>query len=227
MRNKDKNMPKIENLENFMTKNVISVRPDMPLTLAVEQIINKNFNGVPVVNGNNKVVGILTELELMVKGSSIHLPTLLKLLGNFEVYGKDKKFINSDLKKIVTLKVKDLMNKNPIVLKNTDHINDAVNAFCKYKDANPIPVVDEKKRLVGIISRYDIVKFFRQSSSSPLEFKNHRRVDHKINIFLKNFERNFLFVSKLRTHYWFIFSLIFAFFGFAVAFLMIIQISGE
>ena len=77
-----------------MTKNVVSVTPETSLMEAANVLYKGGFNGAPVVDGKNRLIGILTEYDLIQKGTSFHIPTFLKLIKEFNVYRKDKQFIN-------------------------------------------------------------------------------------------------------------------------------------
>ena len=208
-----------------MTKEVISVRRETPFLEAVDLMLKNNFNGLPVVAKDNKLVGMLSEYDLTLKGSSIHLPTFLKLLQKFDIYSKDKKFLETDVKKILAMKVKDVMNPSPFSMSENSTLTQAVKIFSEYGDLNPIPIVDKKKRLVGILARYDIIKLFGSSSAVHKNQKNKRLMDKNVNRFLSDFEKNFLFVSRFRVSHWFLISVIFILIGFAIAFLLIIKIN--
>lgn len=208
-----------------MTKEVISVRRETPFLEAVDLMLKNNFNGLPVVAKGNRLVGMLNEYDLTLKGSSIHLPTFLKLLQKFDIYSKDKKFLETDVRKILAMRVQDVMNPSPFSLGENATLTQAVKVFSEYSDLNPIPIVDKKKRLVGILARYDIIKLFGSSPAVHKNQKNSRMMDRNVNKFLSDFERNFLFVSRFRASHWFLISVIFVLIGFAIAFLLIIRIN--
>ncbi|OGI27949.1 MAG: hypothetical protein A2359_00225 [Candidatus Moranbacteria bacterium RIFOXYB1_FULL_43_19] len=220
-----KKMAKSVSVSQLMTKEVISVRRETPFLEAVDLMLKNNFNGLPVVAKDNKLVGMLSEYDLTLKGSSIHLPTFLKLLQKFDIYSKDKKFLETDVKKILAMKVKDVMNPSPFSMSENSTLTQAVKIFSEYGDLNPIPIVDKKKRLVGILARYDIIKLFGSSSAVHKNQKNKRLMDKNVNRFLSDFEKNFLFVSRFRVSHWFLISVIFILIGFAIAFLLIIKIN--
>ena len=77
-------------VQSIMTRDVVSVKPDTPLQEAAEVLARHGFNGMPVVDEENKLVGIITEYDLVAKGSAIHLPTFQLILQNIKVYNKDK-----------------------------------------------------------------------------------------------------------------------------------------
>jgi CBS domain-containing protein len=214
-------------IKKLMTKNVITVSPDTPLTCAAEILIKKNFNGLPVVDSRGRLIGMLTEYDLMIRGSSIHLPTFLKLLDDFDIYRKDKKFLSDNVKKILAMKVRDAMEDKPLTLNASAAIDDALAIFSKYHEVNPLPIVDNNQKLVGIISRYDIVKLFSSPGAAIAKRMTKRELDENINIFLSTFEKRFIFVSKLRTNYWLLLSVLFSIIGFIIAFALILRINAH
>lgn len=214
----------IPTIKDLMTKEVVSVRPDTPLIKAVDIIIQKDFSGLPVINKGNKLIGIVTDYDLVLKGTSIHLPTFLTLLKEFQIYKKDATLIKTDIKKILDMKVGDIMNKDPLTLFDDSSINDAINAFGQHHRVNPIPIIDRDHKLVGIISRLDMLKLYGAPSVNFERHSSQRDIDQNINRFLSDFEKKFLWVSKTRTHYWLIFSLLFAIIGFIIAFAIILRI---
>ena len=68
--------------KDIMTREVVSVHPDTSLLDAAKLIAEYNFDGVPVVDNENRLVGIVTEYDLINKTSAVHLPTLQVILKN-------------------------------------------------------------------------------------------------------------------------------------------------
>lgn len=151
----------VSTIKNIMTKNVVSVRPEMLLSEAAKIIADRGFDGVPVVDDEGKLVGILTEYDLISKGSAIHLPTFQFILQNLEVFKKDKEHFQKDVADIANLKVKDVMNTDPLTLPEETSFEEAVGAFCDHHRVNPIPIIDAERKVVGVLSRYDILKPLR------------------------------------------------------------------
>src|SRR3989338_318248 len=93
-------------VQDIMEKNVVSVRPDTPLSEAAAVLAKHGFDGVPVMDEQNTLCGILTEYDLISKGSAIHLPTFQKILENMPVFSKDKKKFQSDVAEAGNMKVR-------------------------------------------------------------------------------------------------------------------------
>ena len=127
-------MPEQDSVKSLMNSRVISVLPDTPIIVAIDILLTNNFNGVPVVDKAGVIVGILTKYDIIINRSSVRDDT----------------------------KVKDLMNNDPLVLVENMTVDDAVKAFSEHHKVDPIPVVDMTRRVIGVISRYDMVKMFRE-----------------------------------------------------------------
>ena len=145
-------------IQSIMTRKVVSVKPDTPLQEAAELLARHGFDGMPVVDEENKLVGILTEYDLISKGSAIHLPTFQKVIENLGIYHKDKSRFKKDFAELSSLQVKDVMNKEPLILSEDATYEEAVAAFRDHHRVNPIPIIDKDRGVVGVISRFDILK---------------------------------------------------------------------
>jgi CBS domain-containing protein len=208
-------------VESIMTKNPSAVSPDTSLVRAANILFSRHFNGLPVVDNQGILRGIFTDHDLLVKGSSIHLPTFLTLLEGLPVYKAQMEPLSMDIKKILAMEVKDVMNPDPLTLPPEATIEQALQAFSEHHRVNPIPVIDSEKRLVGILSRYDIIKFFGAPSVVPSDQTSERVMDENVNRFLSDFETRFLFVSRWQTQYWFFWSLFFVVLGFTIALIVL------
>lgn len=205
-------------IQDIMTKNVITVRPETPLLEAAHVISTRGFSGLPVVTEAGKLSGILTEYDLLTKGTAIHLPTFIKLLQEFQIYKNDKSLVSDDVKKIVTTTVGEVMNDDPFVLSTHASLEEALLAFSEHHRVNPIPIVDGNGILKGIVSRYDVIKFYSPfAPNSAVVMSNERNLDKKMDAFLHAFEKKFIFVSRFRSKYWLFFSLLFLVVGFFIA----------
>ena len=151
-------------IKDIMTKDVISVYPEVSLFDAHEIIARSHLDGVPVIDMEGHVVGILTEYDMLSKASVMHLPTLQKLAGQLQSF-VDKGGLSEYRKELEELKnitVSTIMNRDPIILSTTTPFETVVETFYKHHRVNPIPVIDEKGILVGVVSRYDVLKIFQK-----------------------------------------------------------------
>ena len=125
---------------------------------AIEKMAKNNVSGLIVVE-NEKVVGIISESDV-IKFLSSGFPEIKTpinvTLSILQVLESGIKIMN-EMKKIGKLKVKDLMNKRVFSVKPEDTVLEAARIMSK-KDVRRLPVIDENGKLVGVISRTDILK---------------------------------------------------------------------
>ncbi|MBU1118660.1 CBS domain-containing protein, partial [Patescibacteria group bacterium] len=125
----------------------------------VKEVAGKLFDnaltGMPVVSGD-EVIGIVTEGDVVMENANVHIPSYINILSSF-LYLEDPDAVEHDLKKVLALTAEDLMTEEVITVDPEDSVTDLATIF-KEKHINPIPVVDKNDKLVGIVSRSDIVK---------------------------------------------------------------------
>jgi CBS domain-containing protein len=145
-------------VKDVMSKNVITISPEESVGNAIDKMAKNNISGLIVVE-DEKVVGVISESDVL-KIFKSEFPEL-KLSSNislsiFSLIKSGIKIIR-EIKKIGKLKVKDLMSKKVFFVKPEDTILEAAGIMSK-KDVRRLPVIDESGKLVGIISRTDILR---------------------------------------------------------------------
>ncbi len=141
--------------KDIMEKNVISITSDTDLTKAVEILLKNHINGVPVVDTNEALVGILCQSDLIFQQKEIPVPPIFVLLDGIIPLSSSKK-LNNELKKIAATTVEQAMVKNPVSVHPETRISEIASLMVE-KHFHTIPVVDNSK-LVGIIGKEDILK---------------------------------------------------------------------
>jgi CBS domain-containing protein len=150
-------------INNIMSKKVITVTVNSPLSEIADLLFNNKITGVPVVDENKHVIGIVTEYDLLSRNEHIHIPTYIKLLRNLKTAG-NKKEITKKIQSVLSLKAEDIMTKPVVTIVPQTHISEVARIFTE-KHINPLPVVNIKGVLVGIISRADIIRLFRKGKN--------------------------------------------------------------
>jgi CBS domain-containing protein len=145
-------------IKDIMTKEVITVRAETPLVEVAKIMTEHRFNGLPVTDAEGILTGIITEYSLISSQSGIHLPTLQTVLAQLPVFSKDKSDFNDEVAAVSKLTARDVMNADPLTLPMTATYDEVVRAFQDHHGVNPIPVVDSMRKLVGVVSRYDVLK---------------------------------------------------------------------
>ncbi len=126
-----------------MTSPAVSVTPETPFQDALKLMRDKKFRRLPVVDATGKIVGIVSERDMLHAS-----PSPATSLSVWEV--------NYLLWK---LKVSDIMTHNVVTINQDVPVEDAANIMVSRKIGG-LPVVDDKGVVVGVITETDIFKAF-------------------------------------------------------------------
>ena len=142
-------------VKDIMVTKVKGMPPDISVKQALEQLSKNKISGLPVVNKDNKLVGMLTEKDII----NYILPGYLKKVGTF-VYADNPKAIRNKVRELLQERtVSDIMRKQ-VITKGPDTSLSEVARTMLTERVRRIPVVDSEGNVVGIIAREDVVKAF-------------------------------------------------------------------
>jgi CBS domain-containing protein len=142
--------------KDIMIKKVITVSSDTSIEELAGILTANNISGVPVVDKDNNVIGIITEKDILYKDSEPRFPPAVEFLGATIYMGGVRKY-NERLKKVLAANVAELMTKDVISVHEDDDIKKIVDLMLE-KNINRLPVFDSGHKLSGIIGRSDIVR---------------------------------------------------------------------
>ena len=143
--------------KDIMNRKVVSVSPGTPLSEAARLLEEHKFDGMPVVDDDNQLIGIVTEYDLISKGSAVHIPTMQFILQNLHAFPNDANQFRGDVAVVSSLTVGDVMNADPMTLSGDATFEEVVATFRDHYRVNPIPIIDKSRRVIGIISRFDLI----------------------------------------------------------------------
>ena len=140
---------------DIMTQDVVTVNKNQPIGDLSKIFIENNFNGVPVLDNTGKVVGVVTQGDLIEQNKNLHIPTVIALFDAVLFLESEKKF-EDDLKKLTGSKIEDIYHKNLITVSPDTDLNEIITLMAE-KDIHTIPVLDGEK-LIGIIGKRNIIR---------------------------------------------------------------------
>jgi CBS-domain-containing membrane protein len=122
---------------------------------AIELLAEREIGALPVVNSENRVIGIVSESDLVIseEEADLHLPAFFDLMGGTIFTGSVKGF-EKRLNKALATKVRDLMTEDPVVVR-TDDSAEMVARKIAESHHNHLPVVDSDGKLAGMVTRAD------------------------------------------------------------------------
>lgn len=142
-------------VKDIMMKPVISVKEDTTLQDLATIFVEKKISGVPVVDEQEHVVGIISEGDLLKQQTPLTSPMFFMLLDaaipvNFLHYKEHKN-------EILATRVGELMTKSVMTVRHDKEVSEAAKMMLNHK-INRLPVVDDEDKLIGIITRQDIIR---------------------------------------------------------------------
>lgn len=146
---------------DIMTREVITAYPEEKIEEVTRLMVDNKISGIPVVDQNEHILGVVTEKDLMIKASELKVPFYITLFDSIIFLENPLRF-NQDLKKYTASQVKDVMSTKVEVVEEDTPVNEIVKIM-QHKGINRVPVVRHKK-LVGIITRNDILKALVKSN---------------------------------------------------------------
>src|SRR6201996_2384158 len=139
----------------IMNADVPTVTADDEARTAIDLLAKTDMGAIAVVDEDRKVVGIVSESDLVLadEQSDLHLPHYLEIMGGIVFIGSMKGF-EKRLEKAFATEVSELMTADPIVV-HTYEAADRVAKKIADHHHNHLPVVDEDGRLAGMVTRAD------------------------------------------------------------------------
>lgn len=138
-----------------MTSEVITISPEADITEAVKILLDKGINGLPVIDGEGRLVGILCQSDLVRMQKSLPIPSLFTLLDGF-VPLSSSALLDAEVKRIAASKVSDAMSTK-VVTVAPDMTIDEIAALMVDKKFHTLPVMQDDK-LLGIVGKKDVLK---------------------------------------------------------------------
>jgi CBS domain-containing protein len=143
-------------VRDIMETNPHSVHPDTPVEEVVALMRDHELPGLPVVDGEGGVVGIITEADLVLPDDQgdLHLPHYINLFGG-TVFLESLSRFEGRLRKAFASTAADMMTKDPDTVSPDTDVREAARLVHE-SGHNRLPVVEDG-RLVGVVTRLDLL----------------------------------------------------------------------
>lgn len=145
--------------EDIMSREVITVNENASVRELASLFISHDISGAPVVDTAGKVIGVVTENDLIFQNKKVHLPTAVAILDAFLFLERPEK-MEKELKKIAGAKVGDICSRNLISVGPEAELEELATLMAE-KKIHTLPVM-EGEQLVGVIGKSDIIRLIAQ-----------------------------------------------------------------
>jgi len=137
-------------VSEVMRREVATVHPDSPITEVVELLLDKDFTAVPVVDDQGKVVGMVSDNDLLTRGG-MNVTISLKRATDLDYVRELHKSLENPNHKVSEVMTRDVATVTP------DAVLGRAARLMVEKHLKRLPVVDSDGKLVGILGRLDIL----------------------------------------------------------------------
>jgi CBS domain-containing protein len=143
-------------VQEFMTPNPITAKASDSIEAVIKLIEEHRIRGLPVVDDHGQVIGVISEGDLLTREAPMQPPLYLTLLGSVIYFESPEKF-HQHLKKSLGMQVQDVMSAEPVTTTPETPIAQVAQTMLE-KRINRLPVVDADQKLIGIITRHDLIR---------------------------------------------------------------------
>lgn len=144
-------------VRDVMARSVISVEPETPLKDVAVLLIDRGISGLPVIDKNGAVLGVVSEGDLLVKEQGADAVRHRRLARFFGESGESR----AQLAKLRALTAGEAMTAPAVTIASDRPLSEAA-AVMTGRKVNRLPVVDDGN-VVGIVTRADLVRAYVRS----------------------------------------------------------------
>ena len=137
---------------DMMTRNIVAAHASTTAREIGTKLLIGNFNGLPVVDNNTRLIGIVTAIDI------------------FQAIRQGK---NLD-----SLRAIDIMTQNPVTVKRDTDINKVIDIILQ-RHIILVPVIDDKHKLIGLVDRPDILKQNLNQKFVTITYNIHQSTTYK------------------------------------------------
>jgi CBS domain-containing protein len=144
-------------VRDVMDADPATIGRDEPVDEVIRTLRRHELPGVPVVDGNGRLVGIVTEADLVLpdEEGDLHLPHYLSIFGGV-VFLESLSRFEDRLRKAFASTAADMMTADPDTIGPDADVREAARRI-HATGHNRLPVVDDDGRVLGVVSRVDLL----------------------------------------------------------------------
>ena len=146
----------VKTVAEIMTREPIVVTPTTPLKEAIQVLAERHISGLPVVDEQGVLVGVISESDLMWQETGAEPPPYVMVLDSI-IYLQNPHKYEQEIHKALGQTVGEVMTSHVITIRSNKSLPEAAQAL-QQKQVHRLPVVDDAGKLIGILTRGDIIR---------------------------------------------------------------------
>lgn len=155
-------MPKT--VADAMTLNPITVKPEQALQQAIQILADNNISSVPVVDESGKLLGILSETDILWQESGVTPPPYITIFDSV-IYLENPARYEKELHKALGQTVGEVMTQEDVATITPDQALSQAARLLHEKRVHQLPVLDESDQVIGMICCSDIIRMMAKTDS--------------------------------------------------------------
>jgi CBS domain-containing protein len=163
---------------SIMRKKVPVVAPDDTVGAVAALMAKSDVPGVLVVD-EGELLGIITESDIVTRKAEVDVPETVSFFGGYFQAGKfklpwnreshdDASDFDHEIRRVLATTARELMTSPVINIDKDATVLDLATIMIDH-NVNPVPVVTDDNKIVGIVSRKDLVKLIATESDDDSE----------------------------------------------------------
>jgi len=140
---------------NIMRTGIPTVGPDASIGETARILVEHQVPGVAVVE-NGKLIGIITEADIITREAEVEVPTPVPFLDAIFMADAGPDF-DDEMRKVLAVNARQLMTSPVISIRSSATLTEVATLMVDRR-INPVPVLDDEMHVVGIVSRSDLVR---------------------------------------------------------------------
>ncbi len=138
-------------VHHIMSRSVVTVTPQTTFSDLWKAIFQKHVNALPVVDKNNRLLGIITREDLL----SALYPDYRSVIDQFTGVEEQFEELENALREKTAIRAKDVMNAHVIFTRHDTPVMRALSRMIARR-LNQLPVLSPEDRVIGVITKGDV-----------------------------------------------------------------------
>lgn len=141
--------------KDIMTRDVFSVTQETDLKELAAMFVKHKVTAMPVVDDAGKLVGMISQTDLVEQDKPLHIPTVISLF-DWVIYLESEKKFQEEVEKVTARTVNEICSREPVTCGPETPVSEIASLMVDNK-VHLVPVVDNGN-LVGVVARLDLIR---------------------------------------------------------------------